>query len=246
MALSPLAGDARPSTVLAAVQSAPVSWRKAATADSIVGKKCAGSMVRVRLVAFDLAPDRVLHLGEDQADPVLAFSASSRSSSMSAAVVSTSVIGSAATRIHVGGGSARGHPPDLVAEGRGVGEEQRAVEPVDHQAGQLPRLRVAVHVVVAREARHPAEVGLRTATRPGGRRSGSTARRRWRSRAARRAATTPRNAAIDSRNSALRCRHSRTVPGMSASDSDAAMTTAASVGLRQVPEQAGYEHQHQR
>ena len=41
---------------------------------------------------------------------------------------------------------------------------------------------------------------------------------------------TPRNAAIDSPNSALRCRHSRTVPGMSASDSDAVITTAASAG----------------
>ena len=58
---------------------------------------------------------------------------------MSAAVVSTSVIGSAATTIHRGGGSARGQPPDLVAERRGVGEEQRRVEPVDDQAGQLPR-----------------------------------------------------------------------------------------------------------
>ena len=35
---------------------------------------------------------------------------------------------------------------------------------------------------------------------------------------------------MDSRNSALRCRHSRAVPGMSASDSEAVMTTAASAG----------------
>ena len=35
---------------------------------------------------------------------------------------------------------------------------------------------------------------------------------------------------IDSRNSALRCRQSRTVPGMSARDSDAVITTAASAG----------------
>ncbi len=42
--------------------------------------------------------------------------------------------------------------------------------------------------------------------------------------------TTPRNAAIDSRHSTLRCRHSRTVAGMSASDSDAVITTAASAG----------------
>ena len=42
---------------------------------------------------------------------------------------------------------------------------------------------------------------------------------------------TPRNAATESRNSTRRCCHSRTVPGMSASESEAAITTAASVGL---------------
>ena len=42
-----------------------------------------------------------------------------------------------------------------------------------------------------------------------------------------------------------RWRHSRTVPAMSASDSDAAITTAASVGLRQVAQQPGHEHEHQ-
>ena len=42
--------------------------------------------------------------------------------------------------------------------------------------------------------------------------------------------TTPRNAAIESAHSDRRCFQSRTVPGMSASDSDAAITTAASVG----------------
>ena len=42
---------------------------------------------------------------------------------------------------------------------------------------------------------------------------------------------TPANAATDSRHSALRCRHNRTVPGMSASDSDAVITTAARAGL---------------
>ena len=41
---------------------------------------------------------------------------------------------------------------------------------------------------------------------------------------------TPANAATDSRHSALRCRHNRTVPGMSASDSDAVITTAARAG----------------
>ena len=41
---------------------------------------------------------------------------------------------------------------------------------------------------------------------------------------------TPRNAAIDSENSVRRCFHSRIVAGTSASESDAAMTTAAKVG----------------
>ena len=54
-----------------ALQRAPVSRRKAATAASTVGKKWAGSIVRVEPVALDLAPDRVLELGEDQADAAL-------------------------------------------------------------------------------------------------------------------------------------------------------------------------------
>ncbi len=41
---------------------------------------------------------------------------------------------------------------------------------------------------------------------------------------------TPANAATDSQNSALLCFHSRTVPGMSTSDSEAVITTAASAG----------------
>jgi hypothetical protein len=47
------------------------------------------------------------------------------------------------------------------------------------------------------------------------------------------------------KESALRCRHSRTVPGMSAKDSDAVITTAASAGLGQVPEQTRHQHDHQ-
>ena len=56
---------------------------------------------------------------------------------------------------------------------------------------------------------------------------------------------TPRKAAIDSMNSALRCRHSRTVPGMSASDSDAVITTAASAGCGRLRNRPGHEHDHQ-
>ena len=53
---------------------------------------------------------------------------------MSAAVVSTSVIGSAATMIHRGGGSTSASSPDLLAEGPGVREDQRRVEPEDDAA----------------------------------------------------------------------------------------------------------------
>jgi hypothetical protein len=42
--------------------------------------------------------------------------------------------------------------------------------------------------------------------------------------------TTPRKAAADSKHSAFRCSHSRTTPGMSASESKAVITTAASAG----------------
>src|SRR4029077_19868126 len=110
-------------------------------------------------VAFDLAPYRVLELGKYQA----------RVLGVQRLVEFFEHVGGGG--VHVGDRLGRdqdpprrrvgpGHPPDLVAEGRGVGEEQRAVEPVDHQAGKLPRLWVAVYVVVALEARHPAQFGV--------------------------------------------------------------------------------------
>ena len=76
---------------------------------------------------------------------------------MSAAVVSTSVIGSAATTIHRGRGSARGEPPDLLAERPGVGEDQRRVEPEDARSPASARLGIARDVVVARQPLDPAE-----------------------------------------------------------------------------------------
>ena len=57
---------------------------------------------------------------------------------------------------------------------------------------------------------------------------------------------TPRKAVIDSRHSTLPCRHSRTVPGMSARESAAVMTMAARAGCGQVAEQAGDQHDHDR
>jgi hypothetical protein len=75
---------------------------------------------------------------------------------MSAAVVSTSVIGSAATTIQAGGGSA-GH---LVAERARVREEERRVEPEHHQARELLGVGIAAHVVPPGQRRHTAEHGL--------------------------------------------------------------------------------------
>ena len=123
-----------------------------------------------------------------------------------------------------------GQPQDLVAERLGVGEEQRRVEPVDDQAGQLPRVRVGAHVVVAGAVPRPGpSVGPvgppRTAEDVEDRQphgdpdAGQHAEQ-----------GDAGKAAIDRQNSSCRCCHSRAVPGMSASDSDAVMTTAASVG----------------
>jgi hypothetical protein len=50
---------------------------------------------------------------------------------------------------------------------------------------------------------------------------------------------TPRDAVIDRANSALRCRHNRAVPGMSATDSGAVITAAASAGCGRLPKRPG-------
>ena len=83
---------------------------------------------------------------------------------MSAAVVSTSVIGSAATTIHVGRRIGRRQLPDLVAERPGVGEEQRRVEPEEDEPVDRLALGVDSPVVVARQAVHPAELRRGTAS----------------------------------------------------------------------------------
>ena len=85
---------------------------------------------------------------------------------MSAAVVSTSVMGSAATMIHLGAGSDAGERADLFAERAGVGEEQRGVEPEDHASRQPLGMRVAAHVVIPGHARYPAEDRLVGPPRP--------------------------------------------------------------------------------
>ena len=75
--------------------------------------------------------------------------------------------------------------PDVVAERPDVGEEQRGVPPVDHQAGQVLRVRVDADVVKPLDSRAPARSRSRTATTPGGRCSGWTAPPQCRCRAGR-------------------------------------------------------------
>ena len=70
------------------------------------------------------------------------------------------VTGSAAMTIHFGGGS---DPASRRISSRKVlalAKNSGAPEPVDHQAGQVLRLRIAVHVVVALDTLDPAEPGF--------------------------------------------------------------------------------------
>ena len=79
------------------------SCAKAARADSMVGKKCVGSIVRVSSYRSIFARTGSFISANTREIPC-SLRASSRSSSMSAAVVSTSVMGSAATTIQRGCG----------------------------------------------------------------------------------------------------------------------------------------------
>ena len=179
---------------------ARLASRNASTAASSVGKKCDGSIVRVssyrsilrRTGSFISAKTRWISL---------ALSSSSMSRSMSAAVVSTSVIGSAATMIHLGAWLGPRELADLFAERPRVREDQRRVEPEDHTTraavrhsdscvrrgnpgtpGTRPRIVWYGHH--ARRKTLPIERATAT-TMPGSTPS----------------ATTPRKAAIDSANS---------------------------------------------
>ena len=131
---------------------------------------------------------------------------------MSAAVVSTSVIGSAAMTIQRGRGSAAASARICVPERPGVGEEQRRVEAEDRRARAAARRRGSC-------------AGRGS---PGGRRTRPSIV--WYGHQARRktlridsataiampgstpSSATPRNAAIESRNSVRRWRQSRIVP----------------------------------
>ena len=89
---------------------------------------------------------------------------------MSAAVVSTSVMGSDATTIHRGRGSAAANCSDLLAERSRVGEEQGRIEPEDDQTLDLFGIRIGVHIVVAGNSLDSPQAACCRATTIGGRR----------------------------------------------------------------------------
>ncbi len=78
---------------------------------------------------------------------------------MSAAVVSTSVIGSRRRRSSATSDRVR-HLADRLAEATGVGKDERGVESVDHQPGQPRRVRIALGVVHASDPLDATELGL--------------------------------------------------------------------------------------
>ena len=149
---------------------------------------------------------------------------------MSAAVVSTSVIGSAATMIHRGVARDRASPRICSRNVRALAKNRRCVEPEDHTPGQPFGVRVAAHVVVAGHARDPAEDGL---VGPPGAAEHVADRQRDRHRdAGQHAEHDDADEGGDRQRElgpAQRGRAAR-VPGMSASEIDAAITTAARVG----------------
>ena len=214
------------------------------------GRSGAGSIVWVSSYRSTLARTGSF-ISANTSETFRAFSHSSSSSSMSAAVVSTSVIGSAATTIHRRSGVAFPHDRrHLLAERAAVREDQRRVEPVQHETreglrtlGVLPGTswtRASPSTLPSRvwyghqdqpedvqDREHDGDEDTRGDTRTG----------------------PPRErAAIESQNSVRRCRQSRTVAGMSASEIDAAITTAASVGCGRLRSRSGAsnEQQHDR
>ena len=161
---------------------------------------------------------------------------------MSAAVVSTSVIGSAAIMIHRGRGSDRVSARTCVSEGASVGEEQRGVEPEDHaalasrSASGIARGRRDIR----EDSRRPAEHRLVRPPCPTEDVPDRKRRRRWRCREAHQAATTPRKAAIDSAElgSAARCQ-SRTRSGNVGERERGGDDHRGQRWLREVPQQPG-------
>ena len=76
---------------------------------------------------------------------------------MSAAVVSTSVMGSAATMIHLGGGSARASARTCSRNVRALAKNSGASNRKMTQSGSCSASRVAAHVVVPGHAADPAQ-----------------------------------------------------------------------------------------
>jgi hypothetical protein len=108
-------------------------------------------------VTLDLAPHRVFELGEHQAG----------TARVQRLVEFFEYVGGGRVDVsqRLGGDQDPGgrriglsEPPDLVAERGGVGEEERCVEPVDHQAGQQLSLGIDRYVVVALQAGYPSEL----------------------------------------------------------------------------------------
>ena len=148
---------------------------------------------------------------------------------MSAAVVSTSVIGSAAMTIQRGRGSAAASARiwsrnvRALAKNNGASKRKITRPGICSASGCSSR-----SCWPARPGTAPSVVWYGHQARRNTLRIDRTTAMAMPSSTPSRA--TPRNAATESRHSTRRWRQSRTRPGMSASDSDAAMTTAASVG----------------
>ena len=163
---------------------------------------------------------------------------------MSAAVVSTSVIGSAAIMIQLRprlpGGEASGSAPGTSGRwrrtaARRTGRSRRPGAPPLRVAGDrgsraCPGPARAWSGTATTTRRNTLKIESATATAM----PWSTPR-----------SATPRNAVIDRANSARRCRHSRTVPGMSASDSDCGDHDRGERRVGEVLQQSRHEHQHQ-
>ena len=144
--------------------------------------------------------------------------------------MSTSVTGSAATTIQAGGGSALASRLISSRNVLALAKNQRAVEPVEDQAGQPLGLRMHVHVVVALEPVHAPEHRSVGPPRPA---EDVEDRQRDRDRDpgqhAQQGDAEERRDRQQELGLALPPQPHR-VPGMSASDKDAVMTTAASAG----------------
>ncbi len=138
-----------PESMTSDPSSSPVrNDRNAATAASIVGKKCDGSIVRVSSYRSILARTGSFNFGEYQGDPL----------GVESLVQVLEHVGS--RRIYVSDGLGGNHNPprlrftrgqrsDLLAECSSIREEERCIKSEHHQTVDVLRLRVEPHVVIA-------------------------------------------------------------------------------------------------